>query len=177
MIADLVRNNAAWQAVMDGVPVTSLCWAERSADGWEAGVSPGGSFESDGMAGRPHRRKAWLRRNDEDVQRVIASSPFDEPGTRAKYFDTPKSVYSLLSRAQVLIGDRLVGLSTCAGRTADGGGRLSLAMLDEAVARDGAEVTLARAENGGGTRKPAVERHVPTYVRATLGTRRLVRCR
>lgn len=176
-----------------------------SANSWEAGISLGGSFESDDIAdyyltpwelgyghlvkfdhdfiGRsaleklaegPHRRKVWLRWNDEDMQRVIASSLFDKPGTGAKYLDTPKSVYSSLPFDQVLIGDRLVGLSTYAGYTVNVGGWLSLAMLDEADIQDGAEVTVVWGESGGGSRKPTVERHVQTHICATISTTPLI---
>jgi vanillate/3-O-methylgallate O-demethylase len=53
-------------------------------------------------------------------------------------------------------------------------GWVSLAMIDEADARDGAEVTVVWGEEGGGTAKPTVERHVQTNVRATISTTPLV---
>ncbi|WP_307821899.1 aminomethyl transferase family protein [Streptomyces coffeae] len=118
----------------------------------------------------PHRCKVWLRWHDEDVKRVLASSLFDEPGTGAKYLDIPKSVYSTLPFDKVLVGDRLVGLSTSTGYTVNVGGWLSLAMLDEADARDGAEVTVVWGESDGGSGKPTVERHVQTEIRATVST-------
>lgn len=176
-----------------------------SADGWEANISLGGSYESDNIAdyyqtpwdlgygnlvkfdhdfvGRaaleklaegPLRRKVWLRWNDDDVRRVIASSLFDKPGTGAKYLDTPKSVYCSLPFDQVLAGDRLIGLSTYAGYTVNVGGWMSLAMINEPDAQDGAEVTVVWGESGGGSRKPTVERHVQTPIRATLSTHPLV---
>jgi len=47
-----------------------------------------------------------------------------------------------------------------------------LAMLDENVA-EGSEVTVVWGEPNGGTKKPSVERHVQTNVRATVSYSRL----
>lgn len=48
---------------------------------------------------------------------------------------------------------------------------VSVAMMDEAQARDGAEVALLWGEEGGGTNKLTVERHEQTLIRATISTR------
>ena len=45
---------------------------------------------------------------------------------------------------------------------------ISLALLDEAAARPGAEVGVLWGEPDGGTAKPTVERHIQTEVRATV---------
>jgi syringate O-demethylase len=45
---------------------------------------------------------------------------------------------------------------------------LSLAMLDIQHSRPGTEVTLVWGEEGGGSSKPTVERHVQTKIRATV---------
>jgi vanillate/3-O-methylgallate O-demethylase len=175
-----------------------------SAQSWEANASMGGSFVSnriedyyqtpwdlgygglvkfdhdfvgraalEELADRPHRRKVWLRWNDDDVTRIFATSMFGTDD-RAKSLETPMSVYCTLPFDTVLSGDRLVGLSTFSGYTVNLGGWVSLAMIDEADARDGAAVTVVWGEEGGGTSKPAVERHVQTYVRATISTTPLV---
>jgi vanillate/3-O-methylgallate O-demethylase len=175
-----------------------------SAQSWEANASMGGSFVSnriedyyqtpwdlgygglvkfdhdfvgrgalEELADQPHRRKVWLRWNDDDVTRIFATSMFgtDE---RAKSLEIPMSVYCTLPFDTVLIGDRLVGLSTFSGYTVNLGGWVSLAMIDEADARDGAEVTVVWGEEGGGTSKPTVERHVRANIRATISTTPLV---
>jgi syringate O-demethylase len=41
-------------------------------------------------------------------------------------------------------------------------------MLDESVAQPGTELTVVWGEPGGGSRKPIVERHVQTEMRATV---------
>ena len=46
----------------------------------------------------------------------------------------------------------------------------SLAVIDEAEARDGAEVTITWGEPDGGASRPTTERHVQTTVRATIST-------
>jgi glycine cleavage system aminomethyltransferase T len=125
------------------------------------------------LADRPHRRKVWLRWNDDDVTRIFAKSMFGTDD-RAKSLETPMSVYSTLPFDTVLSGDRIVGLSTFSGYTVNLRGWVSLAMIDEADARDGAEVMVVWGEEGGGTSKPAVERHVQTNVRATISTTPLV---
>jgi vanillate/3-O-methylgallate O-demethylase len=172
-----------------------------SADGFEATASLGGSFYSDNiedyyqtpwdlgygrhvkfdhdfigrealekLAGQPHRRKVWLRWNDDDVQGIFASQL--GRGERGKFMEWPNAYYSTLPFDKVLSGDRMVGLSTYTVYTANVRGWFSLAMLDGDVA-DGAEVTVIWGEEGGGSRKPAVERHVQKPVRAKVSYNRL----
>ena len=74
----------------------------------------------------------------------------------------------------MLLGDRLLGVSCNAAYTVNIGSFASLAMVDEADAVDGAEVTVIVGEPNGGTRKPTVERHVQRPIRATLHTSPLV---
>jgi vanillate/3-O-methylgallate O-demethylase len=128
------------------------------------------------LSGQPHKRKVWLRWNDEDVTRAIASSLFDGP-RRAKYLDMPSPNYATGPYDKVLIGDRLAGFSANAGYTVNVGGWCSLGMVDEADAVDGTEVTLVWGEENGGSAKPGVERHVQTKLRATLSTRPLTEAR
>ena len=47
---------------------------------------------------------------------------------------------------------------------------ISLAMVDEDKAVDGAKATLVWGEEDGGSAKPIVERHVQTEVRVTVRT-------
>jgi glycine cleavage system aminomethyltransferase T len=175
-----------------------------SAASWEANASLGGSFVSteiedyyqtpwdlgygglvkfdhdfigrgalEEIAGRPHRRKVWLRWNEDDVMHVFAKSLFGT-NDRAKFLEAPIGIYCTLPFDTVLIGDRVAGLSTFNGYTVNMRSWVSLAMIDEADARDGAEVTVVWGEEGGGTAKPTVERHVQTNVRATISTTPLV---
>lgn len=117
------------------------------------------------LADLPHRRKAWLRWHDEDVARVFADSLFGkEPHTRQ--IDIPHSVYATLQYDTVLSGRRPVGISTWTGYTVNIGSWCSLAMVDEADARDGAEVTVVWGEGGGS--------FAQAEIRATISTTPLV---
>lgn len=171
------------------------------ANGFEANASLGGSFYSDRIedyyqtpwdlgygrhvkfdhdfigraaleakADQPHRRKLWLRWNNEDVLRVFASQLGH--GERCKSMETPNAYYSILPFDKVLVGDRMVGLSTYTVYTANVRSWFSLAMIDEDVA-DGTDVTVVWGEEDGGSRKPIVERHVQTPIRATVSYNRL----
>lgn len=122
------------------------------------------------MVDQPHRRKLWLRWNDEDVLKIFASQLGH--GDRYKYMEVPNAYYSILPFDKVLVGDQLVGLSTYTVYTANVRGWFSLAMLDEDIA-DGTDVTVVWGEENGGSRKPIVERHVQTNVRAKVSYKRL----
>ena len=171
-------------------------------DGFEANASLGGSFYSDKiedyyqtpwdlgygrhvkfdhdfigrealekMASQPHRKKVWLRWNDEDVLRVFASQLCC--GERNKYMEIPNAYYSILPFDKVLVGNRMVGLSTYTVYTTNVRSWFSLAMIDEDVAVDGKEVTVVWGEEDGGSAKPIVERHVQTEIKAVVSTTRL----
>ena len=173
-----------------------------SADGFEANASLGGSFYSDKiedyyqtpwdlgygrhinfdhdfigrealekMAGQPHRRKVWLRWNKDDVLRVMGSQL--GAGDRYKYMETPNAYYAILPFDKVTSGGELVGLSTYTVYTANVRSWFSLAMIDEAAAVDGAEVSVTWGEEDGGSSKPIVERHVQTDIRAEVSVKRL----
>ena len=63
---------------------------------------------------------------------------------------------------------QLVGVSSHCGYSINEGAVLSLAMVDAEHAAPGAEVSLVWGEPDGGSRKPQVERHEQTVVRATV---------
>jgi vanillate/3-O-methylgallate O-demethylase len=175
-----------------------------SADSWEANASLGGSFTAENiedyyltpwelgfgrimkfdhdfigrsalekLADQPHRKKVWLRWNDDDVTRVIASSLFGGE-QRAKYLSIPNGMYVTWQYDQVLVGDQPVGLSNRTGYTVNLGSWCSLAMVDEAYARDDAEVTVVWGEEDGGAAMPTIEHHVQTEIRATVHTQPFV---
>jgi vanillate/3-O-methylgallate O-demethylase len=121
----------------------------------------------------PHRRKCWLRWNDDDVTRLYASNLFGG-AQRAKYLETPLARYARVMCDSVMLGDQRVGFSTLTAYTVNMGAWCSIAMLDEESAVDGQEVTIVWGEENGGTPKLTVERHVQTSVRATVSTSPLV---
>jgi syringate O-demethylase len=115
---------------------------------------------------RSDRQKVTLALDAGDVTRAIGTM-FQETG-RAKYFDFPSAVYSTLPYDAVRSGGRTVGVSTWCGYSANEGKMLTLAILDRAFSEPGTQVTLLWGETDGGTKKPTVERHVQTEIRATV---------
>jgi vanillate/3-O-methylgallate O-demethylase len=126
------------------------------------------------MAKLPQRRKVWLRWNDEDSAQLLVRSLWGGD-QRTKYPDQPVSNYSTLSYDKVLAGDQIIGISANSGYSVNVGGWSSLAVIDQDRIKDGAEVTLVWGEEGGGSAKPTVERHVQAQVRATISTSPLAR--
>ena len=62
----------------------------------------------------------------------------------------------------------MVGRSTFSGYSSNERSMLSLGVVDNEVAEPGTEVTLVWGEEGGGSRKPVVERHAQTEIRAIV---------
>jgi len=167
------------------------------ADGYEARASLGGSFLSqnitdyyltpydlgyghivkfdhefigrqalESMAAKTHRKKVTLALNNEDVTRAMGT--LFQKTERAKYFDFPSAVYATLPYDRVHKDGKTIGISTWCGYSSNEGKMLTLAIVDAAHADPGNEVTFVWGEEGGGTSKPAVERHVQTDIRAIV---------
>lgn len=166
-------------------------------NGYEASASLGGSFYSDDIrdyyltpydlgygpvvkfdhdfvgrealekiAARPRRKKVTLVLNGEDVLRGIGT--MFGPHPRTKYFDFPSSVYSTLPYDKVLRDGKVIGVSTWCGYSSNEGAMLTLAMVDVEHSEPGTPVTFVWGEEGGGSSKPTVERHVQLEIRATV---------
>ncbi|PYS25749.1 MAG: glycine cleavage system protein T [Acidobacteria bacterium] len=169
-----------------------------SATGYEAMASLGGSFYSDNitdyyltpydlgygsfvkfdhdfvgrkgvekMAANQRRKKVTLVWNGEDVARVFGS--LFQNGDIAKYIDLPLANYATLPYDKVLKGGKTVGISTYTGYTYNERAMVSLAMMDVEHSELGSEVTVVWGEEGRGSSKPTVERHVQAEIRATIG--------
>ncbi|WP_428027887.1 syringate O-demethylase [Altererythrobacter sp.] len=110
------------------------------------------------MADGPHRRKVTIALDDASVSEVIYGQ-FGKGELRPKYMEFPSAVYSMHPFDRVEKDGELVGLSTWIGYTANEGKMLTLAMVDESVAKPGTEVELVWGEPDGGTSKPTVEKH------------------
>ncbi len=113
-----------------------------------------------------HRHKVTLALDDRDVADTIAAM-FDETD-RAKFIDWPSAVYSMHPFDRVTVNGDTVGISTWFGYSSNEAKMLTLAVLDAAHATPGTEVTLVWGEEGGGTSKPTVERHVQREIRAVV---------
>jgi vanillate/3-O-methylgallate O-demethylase len=166
------------------------------ADGYEATGSLGGSYYSDditdyyrtphdlgywpfvkfdhdfvgrealeAMGDEPTRRKVTLAWNGEDVANAIGT--LFQRGDAVKYIDFPLSNYATWPYDKVLRDGTMVGVSTFSGYSYNERSYLSLAMVDTDVEL-GTEVTLVWGEEGGGSSKPVVERHVQAEIRAIV---------
>jgi syringate O-demethylase len=141
---------------------------------WDLGYGPFVKFDHDfigrealeKMANGPHRQKVTLHLDTEDLVRTMSSML--QEGDRAKYIEFPSAVYSMHPYDQVLVDGKLAGISTWIGYSAGEGAMLALAIMDPAYAEPGTEVTLVWGEPNGGTRKPTVEPHVQTEIKATV---------
>ena len=118
------------------------------------------------MADGEHRTKVTLVLNEEDVTRTIGMMFQDTD--RAKFIEWPNAVYAMHQYDDVTVGGETVGVSTWVCYSANEGKLLTLAILDTEHAEPGTEVTLVWGEEGGGTAKPTVERHVQTQMRAVV---------
>jgi glycine cleavage system aminomethyltransferase T len=167
------------------------------ANGYEGSASIGGSFVSDDvedyyftpwdlgyghlvkfdhdfvgrealerMADDEHRHKVTLALHDEDVADTIAT--MFHRTDRAKFIDWPSAVYSMHPFDRVTVNGDPVGVSTWIGYTVNEAKMLTLAVLDEAHAKPGTEVTLLWGEENGGTSKPTVEPHVQREIRCVV---------
>jgi len=121
----------------------------------------------EGMADKQQRTKVTLAWNGEDVTRILGTL-FRE-GEAPKYIDFPIANYATLQFDKVLIDGKPVGLSTYTGYSSNEHAMLSLAVIDSESSEPGTEVTLVWGEQGGGSSKPTVERHVQSEIRATVG--------
>jgi glycine cleavage system aminomethyltransferase T len=118
------------------------------------------------LAGSPKRKKVTLAWNGEDVTRAMGTMFQKEE--RAKYIDLPLSNYSTWPNDKVLKDGEMVGVSTFSGYSSNESSMLSLAIVDLDVSEPGTEVTFVWGEEGGGSAKPVVERHVQTEIRAIV---------
>ena len=118
------------------------------------------------IAAKPRRRKVTLVLNSEDVTRGISTMFIQS--TRTKYFDFSSAVYSTLPYDKVIRDGKTIGVSTWCGYSANEGAMLTLAIVDVEHSEPGTPVTFVWREEGGGSAKPTVERHVQFEVRATV---------
>lgn len=122
----------------------------------------------EGLAKNQARKKMTLVWNNEDVQRITGS--LLEPGVPYKYLDLPVADYGNMQHRDEVrsLEGELIGLSTYTGYTVNERKILSIGLLDTAHATPGEEVTILWGEPDGGSRKPRVELHRQTLVRATV---------
>ena len=118
------------------------------------------------LAKQPHRRKVTLEWDAEDVEAIYRSQLHH--GENAKFMEFPSAHYAAHPYDRVMSGERMVGLSTYPCYLAVDRRWISLAMVDEAVNRIGETVTLIWGEPNGGSKKPGVEHHYQTEIKAKI---------
>ena len=121
------------------------------------------------LAPGPHRQKAWLYWHRDDVVRIFASM-YEQGDRRFKYLEMPAGWYGSMQYDRIESADgSMIGVSRSIAYSSNVRGWLSLSMIDEQALGYGEEVQLVWGEPDGGSANPAVERHVQTRIRATLG--------
>ncbi|WP_229123144.1 hypothetical protein [Enemella evansiae] len=113
------------------------------------------------------RKRMTLVWNHEYVDKVFDSQLGEGP--RFKSLDFPITYYAWNQFDSVTTPDgKPAGVSCHAGYLNPEGEALSIAMLDQAYAEPGTELVITWGEPNGGSRKPQVEQHEQTQVRATV---------
>jgi glycine cleavage system aminomethyltransferase T len=140
---------------------------------WDLGYGPFVKFDHDFTGrealekmGEPKRKKVTLAWNGEDVERAMGT--LFQKGDRAKYIDLPLSNYSTWPNDKLLLNGEQVGVSTFSGYSSNESSMLSLGYVNIEQSEPGTEVVLVWGEEGGGSAKPVVERHVQTEIRAIV---------
>jgi vanillate/3-O-methylgallate O-demethylase len=113
-----------------------------------------------------HRKKVTFAWNGEDMGKIYASL-FVPGAEHYKFFDLPIANYGAASFDAVKMGGKVVGLSMFAGYSYNERTALSLGVVDPNI-NIGDVLTLVWGEEGGGTRKPTVERHKQLEVRVKV---------
>nr|WP_274637147.1 aminomethyl transferase family protein [Microbacterium bovistercoris] len=141
---------------------------------WDLGYTHIAKFDHD-FIGRealearidePHRHKAWVEWNQDDVAKIFASM-YNEGDQRYKYLDTPMSTYTACQFDRVEKDGRHIGSMNLSIYSSNTRSWISLGSLD-ADAQPGDEVVLTWGEPNGGSNNRAIERHAQTTVRATV---------
>lgn len=170
------------------------------ADSWEANTQLGGSLYTDNIEdyywtpsalgyekliafdhdfvgrealeaarSKPKRVKRTLLWNKEDVVRILASQ--FEHGPTYKSIEMPTAYFGWPQADEVLSKNgKRIGTSQYCGYNGNERALISLCGIEEEHAQIGTEVTLVWGEVNGGSRKPHVERHEQTTIRATVSS-------
>jgi len=119
------------------------------------------------IASAPKRQKVTLVWNGNDLAEVFGSLSHHE-GDIAKYIDLPLANYATLPYDKVLKSGKAAGISTYTGYTYNERAMVSLAVIDNQHSEPGTQVTIIWGEEGRGSSKPTVERHMQAEIRATV---------
>jgi vanillate/3-O-methylgallate O-demethylase len=118
------------------------------------------------IANNTKRKKVTLVWNGDDWTRALGTLSRD--GDISKYIDLPLANYATLPYDKVVKGGKTIGISTYTGYTYNERAMVSLAVIDNEHSETGTQLTLVWGEEGRGSSKPTVERHVQAEIRATV---------
>ncbi len=141
---------------------------------WDLGYTHIAKFDHDFIGrealearqGEPHRHKAWLEWDRDDVAKIYASM-YNSGTERFKYLDTPMATYTACQFDRVEKNGAHVGNMNLSIYSTNTRSFISLGSLDDA-AQPGDEVVLTWGEPNGGSDNRAIERHAQTTVRARV---------
>jgi len=141
---------------------------------YELGYGPFIKFDHDFIgretlekkANEPHRKKVTFAWDADDMAKIQASL-FRPGADHYKFFDLPNANYASSSYDKIMRGGKLVGLSMFGGYSYNERTALSLGVVDPDI-NVGDVLTLVWGEEGGGTKKSTVERHVQLDVRVKV---------
>ena len=115
----------------------------------------------------PRRVRRVLRWNRDDIVKIFASQ-FDD-GPLYKAIEMPSPLYGWPQADEVRSGGgQLIGMSQFCAYNRGQRDLISVCGIDEEQAEIGNEVVITWGEKDGGSRKPHVERHEQTTIRATV---------
>lgn len=119
------------------------------------------------MEKNPHRKKVSIVMNPDDVTAIYRSQM--TPGANGKAMEVPTAHYAAYPYDAVFnaAGDR-VGVSTYTAFLAPDQAWVTLAVVDEAQAAEGTELTITWGEPNGGSNRPTVERHIQMPIRGMV---------
>ena len=132
-----------------------------------------GKERLEAIADQPHRKKVRLVWDRDDVLDISAS--LLREGLPYKYMEMPMAGYATYCFDDVLDGGNRVGMSSYPAYSSTARAWISLAMINEDLAIDGAELTLIWGEADGGSIKPAVEAHRQKTVKVTVDSQPIKR--
>jgi vanillate/3-O-methylgallate O-demethylase len=118
------------------------------------------------MADHPHRQKVTLEWNAEEVLAVYSSQL--GAGENGKFMEFPNAHYAAHPYDMVMVGDKMVGLSTYPCFLSVDRQWISLAVIDPSAMQIGTLVTVIWGEPRGGSSKPGVEPHFQKAIRARV---------
>ncbi|MFD2759263.1 aminomethyltransferase family protein [Gulosibacter faecalis] len=125
----------------------------------------------EGLRDAPHRKKVWIQWEPSEAARIVESYTL-EGDARHKYLEMPAAFYTGAHFDRVEDTDgNLIGFAMLTSYTANVRGWISLAVVDESAAVEGAEVRVIWGEPNGATNNPQVEAHTLTAVRGRISDR------